>query len=865
VRPETLRTTYADIAKQVGLVNNIDTEQEVTEAIKEAKAWLESPDSGNWLLIFDNGDDAIDGPTQNAHGHSLLKQIHLLMPVRGNSILTTRDKRGVGTSIARYPLEITTMPEVDAVELFLNRAFGPDHFQSPAEAQAVTTLVNMLGLLPLAIDQAAGYVRTLNMPVQEYIKKLEEPAGVLSWADTNDHELLNYSASVMRTWEVSLEYVDKNLPLAGKLLRMMGFLDNECIYEDVLNVGFYSTRRGGDPPKLLESLLGESVDHDEYLRALGSLESLSLVRRGIQNDGTQFSIDYPVIWMHRLVHIWVRERMPPREKSTWLVSAVELLSHAAYTSFFPTSNSEYTYQLMLQNWNLFTAEDSIVSHRTITSLLAAERQVPLDLGSVNNLLQKIDFFISCIDQKHRITGLTALVMLKLKSLDFNYTRSFERHLDYWAILVPHLEKAAYAIDWLQLDAEVGISVELFTDISAIFEDTDYSDLAERLWWHYLHVLRKPSGFVSKNYAHLSAGFHAGYALTLLKNSKPREAAYCYNAAIGLYLDAGRERTYDRLQECLDGLLDCLEEMDDYLRIERVLLNDFALGNLDPSGFTESGIIGVSLIRLQRVMKKSQREPQFTVLLARFCLDPQTYPKPGLEHHAAEKRRRRRIQLFELLFQQKRYDFAARLLANNIERCEWSRCKNCVVFQMEPWRVLMHALCDCLEHASLGVGEEIQRCRRELSLRMDGKSKRVHRGEDGYMYHSEATDEYFYFGWEEDEGAKLRSEILGTLGESLTSLKTAEARGKLRRELQDLANTLFRKIDEPWEIDVPLSKDVVFWNEIGRKLWEEDIPDIPILDGAAVAELEKDLMDISKQLSEDLDAEDSLFQRTRIRT
>jgi hypothetical protein len=865
VRSATLRATYADIAKQMGLVTKIDTEQEVAEAIKEAKTWLESPDSGNWLLIFDNGDDAIDGPTQNAHGHSLLKEIHLLMPVRGNSILTTRDKRGVGTSIARYPLEITTMSEAEAVELFLNRGFGPDHFQSPAETHAVTELVNMLGLLPLAVDQAAGYIRTLNMPIREYIKKLEEPAEVLSWTDSNDHELLNYSASVMRTWEVSLEYVDKNLPLAGKLLRMMGFLDNECIFEDVLDVGFYSTRHGGSPPELLQSLIGESVDHDEYLRALGSLQSLSLVRRGVQNDGYAHSVDYATIWMHRLVHMWVRERMPPREKSTWLVSAVELLGHAAYTSFFPTSNSEYTYQLMLKNWNLFTGEDSIVSQRTITSLLEAERQVPLDLGSINNLLQKLDFFISGMDQKHRITGLAALVMLKMKSLDSNYTRAYERHLDYWASTVPHLEKAAYTIDWVPLDGNIGISVELFTDITALFEGTDHDDLSERLWWHYLHVLRKPSGFVSKNYAHLSAGFHAGYALTLLNNSKPREAAYCYNAAIELYLDAGRERTYDLVRECLDGLLDCLEEMDDYLRIERVLMNDFALGNLDPSGFTESGMINAHIARLQRVMKKSQREPQFTVLLARFCREPQTYPKPGLEHQAAEKRRRRRIQLFELLFEQKRYDFAARLLANNIERCEWSGCKNCVVFQMEPWRVLMHALCDCLENASLGVGEEAQKCRRELSLRMDGKSKRVHRGEDGFMYHSEATGQYYCFGWEEEEGAKLRSEILDTLGESLASLRTAEARGKLRRELQDVANTLFRKVDEPWEIDMPLSKDVVFWDDIRRELWEDDIPDIPILDAAAVAELEKDLMDISKQLTEDLDTEDLLLQRTRTRT
>jgi hypothetical protein len=855
-RPATLRSSYANIAKCAGLVTKIDGDQDEDNAIKEAKRWLECNDSGNWLLIFDNGDDAIDGPgTLDSHGRSLIKQIHLIMPIRGNSILTTRDKRSVGTSIARYPFEVTTMPETEALELFLNRAMGPDHFETPSETQAALELVKMLGLLPLAIDQAAGYIRTLQMPIQEYIRKMEEPAGLLSSADMNDHELLNHPTSVMRTWEVSLEYVDKNIPLAGKLLRLMGFLDNECIFEDVLDVGFYASNTGVAPPPLLESLLGDDPSHEYYIKALESLHDLSLIRRGKhKGDAT--------IWMHRLVHLWLKERMPVAEKPVWLVGAVELLGHSANASFFPTSNSEYTYQLFLKNLNLFTGEDSVITHRTITVLLAAEKLVPFDLGSIHDLLKKIDFFISKADNKHRIAGLAALVILKIYSIDMLYARCYERHLDFWATVIPVLEKAAYAIEWVPLGGNTGISSEFFKDFTDIFLDTDHQDLSGRIWWHYVNVIRKPASYICKDYSYLSASFYTAYGNTLVNLDEHRKAAYCFHSAILIYLDAGREPTYDLIIDCLDNLLDCLEELDDYIRFERVLVNDFLLTRMDPNDFTEGGLINKYMSRLEGVMKKSNREPQFAVLLARFCGNPTRYPEAGMEHHLAGKRRRRRIQLFSLLAQQQRYDFAVRLLANNIEKCDWSGCDNCVVFQMDPWRELIYTLCTCLEESGLGDKDEILACRNELKSRLDGRSKRVNRislGTDGYLYHDEATDEDYRFKWEGDEGSQLRGEILGKLGTSLAALRAEKSRRKLRVEIQELGNTLFRKVDEPWEMDVPLARDAVFWSQIERQLWEENMPDIPTVDVAAI---EKELVDISKQLTEDLDKEEFLRQNTR---
>ncbi|KAI5850153.1 hypothetical protein BZA05DRAFT_73115, partial [Tricharina praecox] len=399
----------------------------------------------------------------------------------------------------------------------------------------------------------------------------------------------------------------------------------------------------------------------------------------------------------------------------------------------------------------------------------------------------------------------------------------------------------------------------------IFPNTDHEHLSKELWWHYIYVLRKPTSFVSKNYSLLSAAFHAEFGVTLLNDhSEPGPAAHCFQRAIQLYLEAGKSRTYDLVRECLDGLLDSLTRLDDHVRIERVLINDFSLLRIAPSGFTTSGFVNKYLARLQLAMSASGRTSQYLTYLARFCADPTTPADKGMEHMVSKNLRRRRLQLSPLLATKNEPEssaFAARLLANNIERCNWAPCKDCTAFTMDAWRELMHSLCACLVVAGLGDAQEIAGCRRALEDRLDGRCKRVHRGEDGWRYHDEAADEYYALDWEGDEGKRLREEILMALETTLAALKASESRMRLRREIKELADVKFRKVHEPWEIEVPLEKDVVFWGGPERELWMENTPAIPVLDADKLVELEGELVRISRQLTEDIDAEESLRQDT----
>jgi hypothetical protein len=112
------------------------------DVAKRILLWLE--DKENWLLIIDNLDDVevISGylPQPNGLGHILI---------------TTRntDTNGIPAS----GLEVREMDRDSAVSFLLGRIQAVHH---SAEIRAeACRIVEILGGLPLAIEQAAGYIK----------------------------------------------------------------------------------------------------------------------------------------------------------------------------------------------------------------------------------------------------------------------------------------------------------------------------------------------------------------------------------------------------------------------------------------------------------------------------------------------------------------------------------------------------------------------------------------------------------------------------------------------------------------------------------------------------------------------------------
>ena len=100
-----------------------------------------------------------------------------------------------------------------------------------AEQSDAILIVEKLGALPLALDQAGSYISTMQIPLSKYLERFEGAFAEIA-AKKPPMAVWQYRGdTVFTTWEVSF----KALGLAAQeLLLLFGFLDNESIPEELL-------------------------------------------------------------------------------------------------------------------------------------------------------------------------------------------------------------------------------------------------------------------------------------------------------------------------------------------------------------------------------------------------------------------------------------------------------------------------------------------------------------------------------------------------------------------------------------------------------------------------------------------------------
>ena len=99
------------------------------------------------------------------------------------------------------------------------------------EQTAASTIVQELGYLPLALDQAGAYIHSAQYSLDRYLKEYQTNASYLlskGWKGGKQDR------SVFATWEISFNAIQQKSPEAAKLLLICGFLNNEDIWEELL-------------------------------------------------------------------------------------------------------------------------------------------------------------------------------------------------------------------------------------------------------------------------------------------------------------------------------------------------------------------------------------------------------------------------------------------------------------------------------------------------------------------------------------------------------------------------------------------------------------------------------------------------------
>jgi tetratricopeptide (TPR) repeat protein len=281
------------------------------EKIAFVKDTLERWES-RWLLVFDNYDD----PSTDFN-------VAVFFPSSpfGTIIVTGRheDSERLGKV-----LRLDKMTEQESLELLLRRSK-----YEPTEGNVMygKSVVEKLGLLPLAIDQAGAFISSQKLPLKLFLEQFDlQKEGILKYTpalseyrrklgDNESETALN----VFTTWELSFQQIGRDE--AGERLRLFlttaAFFSVRGIGEDL----FYNAGSLNTTPSWIDAFVTEGEwDSARYRRAVVELSKLSLLSLAVDDIG------YCRFYLHPLIADWLRLRADQEERRLCTIESCYLLA-----------------------------------------------------------------------------------------------------------------------------------------------------------------------------------------------------------------------------------------------------------------------------------------------------------------------------------------------------------------------------------------------------------------------------------------------------------------------------------------------------------------------------------------------------------
>ena len=266
-----------------------------------------------WLFVLDNMDQKslsanivklVSGTWQrNASGH-------LLITTRRKATVIADDIRDFDE---RCCLSLTCF-EIEEGKRFLFRRIGI--LNDEEENTVAKKLAEKLGGLPLALEQAGAYIKSLRCSLTQYLELYDKQrlrllnqkkAAHVSEYDSNER------LAVATTWHLNFKHIEQTVDdgkAASRFLNASAFLNPNEIQKDIINVG--------EP-------LVEDVEFYECVKTtLGRYHVLMLL--------TDFSLFTETLSsslsVHHLVQEVIQESLNEEEKVQSIVDAVRMLHYA---------------------------------------------------------------------------------------------------------------------------------------------------------------------------------------------------------------------------------------------------------------------------------------------------------------------------------------------------------------------------------------------------------------------------------------------------------------------------------------------------------------------------------------------------------
>ncbi|MGB6162640.1 MAG: FxSxx-COOH system tetratricopeptide repeat protein [Pseudonocardiaceae bacterium] len=184
-QPELIPTHLARLAAEVGL----RVQGDLTIAVQQVLALLRR--QARWLLVFDNADDP--------------QALRPFLPGSGGHVVITT--RRAGFASVSGVLEVDVLERAESLALLHRRipSLTPEQGQRLAE---------LLGDLPLALEQAGAYLDTTKLPVPEYLTLIKQRGGDM----LGKGRVVGYEHTLTTVWNLALDRVTQQRPAAMELL-----------------------------------------------------------------------------------------------------------------------------------------------------------------------------------------------------------------------------------------------------------------------------------------------------------------------------------------------------------------------------------------------------------------------------------------------------------------------------------------------------------------------------------------------------------------------------------------------------------------------------------------------------------------------
>ncbi len=343
--PDVFTANLAALAKAEYLNLPEQKEQDQSLIVNGVIHWLQT--HANWLLILDNCE--LDRPDTATLIRSLLAQRG-----KGDLLLTTR-AQATGSYIQRVSLDRLSEEEGTLFLLRRTKRLLPTAFLPEARAtdsESARAIVQAVGGLPLALDQAGAYVEEKQCDLAHYLRLYHNQKERGDLLQQRGGMALDHLESVTRTFSLSFEQIEQTAPMAGDLLRVCALLYAEEIPEAIFVEG----------ASHLGPTLQALTDHAHALdSAMAILSRYSLIQR---------ESDHQTLSLHRVVQAVLQTMMEEDEQRHWaerVIGAVDTtfpeIDHTTWAQCQRYLPHALACADLIETWKIHTAEAASLLHQ----------------------------------------------------------------------------------------------------------------------------------------------------------------------------------------------------------------------------------------------------------------------------------------------------------------------------------------------------------------------------------------------------------------------------------------------------------------------------------------------------------------------